>query len=234
MLSQAALILTCPLKFFTIFVIMIKYNCPQKTFNQPNCRTIHVNRDSNPEFPGGPGRYQETTNAAQTVQTKARSTGVPFLPSPLRLPLFMLMALVDPALQRSTCPITETINAFIDLIDPITDLVIAIVPLWFVIMILGFIMGLLAAILGLHQVRMKFLIRDQGSDHFSLLHRVRYKNYGPEKTNLVLSIVFLIALSSRAVPACCPQRDMLDMNKTILADLDSPAAGRPDMVGTNW
>jgi hypothetical protein len=52
--------------------------------------------------------------------------------------------------------ITETINAFIDLIDPITDLVIAIVPLWFVIMILGFIMGLLAAILGLIKSGMKF------------------------------------------------------------------------------
>lgn len=52
--------------------------------------------------------------------------------------------------------ITETVNAFIGLIQPITDLVIAIVPLWFVIMILGFIMGLLAAILNLIQSGMKF------------------------------------------------------------------------------
>jgi len=52
--------------------------------------------------------------------------------------------------------ITETINAFIGLIDPITSLVIAIVPLWFVIMILGFIMGLLGAILALIKSGMKF------------------------------------------------------------------------------
>lgn len=52
--------------------------------------------------------------------------------------------------------ITETVNAFIGLIDPITNLIVAIVPLWFVIMILGFIMGLLGAILSLIQNGMKF------------------------------------------------------------------------------
>lgn len=52
--------------------------------------------------------------------------------------------------------ITDTINAFIGLIDPITSLIIAIVPLWFVIMILGFIMGLLGAILALIKGGMHF------------------------------------------------------------------------------
>lgn len=101
---------------------------------------------------------QETTNAAQTVQTKARSTGIPFLGVPFSLAfVFMLMALVSPvSAEINLSVITDTINAFIGLIDPITDLVIAIVPLWFVIMILGFIMGLLGAILMLIKSGMNF------------------------------------------------------------------------------
>lgn len=70
---------------------------------------------------------------------------------------FALVLAVQPvAAEINLSVITETVNAFIGLIEPITDLVVAIVPLWFVIMILGFIMGLLSAILGLIQNGMKF------------------------------------------------------------------------------
>lgn len=101
---------------------------------------------------------QETTNAAQTVQTRTRSTGLPVFAVPFALAfVFMLMALVAPvSAEINLSVITETINAFIGLIDPITDLVVAVVPLWFVIMILGFIMGLLGAILALIKNGMKF------------------------------------------------------------------------------
>lgn len=70
---------------------------------------------------------------------------------------FALVLAVQPvSAEINLSVITETVNAFIGLIEPITSLVIAIVPLWFVIMILGFIMGLLAAILNLIQSGMRF------------------------------------------------------------------------------
>lgn len=45
--------------------------------------------------------------------------------------------------------ISDVINAFTGIIEPITNLLISVVPLWFIMQILAFIMGLLAAILGM-------------------------------------------------------------------------------------
>ena len=97
---------------------------------------------------------QEKINAGQTVQKPASiSTRAFGIPVALGF-AFMLLALANiippaQAVDINLSIITDTINAFIDLIEPITNLVIAIVPLWFVIAILGFVMGLLAAVLAM-------------------------------------------------------------------------------------
>lgn len=94
---------------------------------------------------------QEKHNAGQTAQPKTKSPGLPFLAIPFALAfMFMLIAIAPAeAATINLTPITDLVNSFITLIEPITNLVIAIVPLWFVMQILGFIMGLLAAVLAM-------------------------------------------------------------------------------------
>jgi hypothetical protein len=61
------------------------------------------------------------------------------------------LAMVQPAaaVTINLSVITDVINAFIGILEPITNLIIAIVPLWFVLQILAFIMGLLTAVLAM-------------------------------------------------------------------------------------
>jgi len=65
-----------------------------------------------------------------------------------------LISMVPPAaaVDVNLSVITDVINAFIGLLEPITNLIIAIVPLWFILAILGFIMGLLATVLGMIKI----------------------------------------------------------------------------------
>ena len=70
----------------------------------------------------------------------------------MALAVFAAVAvLVQPAaaVDINLSVITDVINAFIGIIEPLISLVIAIVPLWFILEILGFIMGVLAAILAM-------------------------------------------------------------------------------------
>jgi len=97
---------------------------------------------------------QLKNDAGQTVGN-ARPANLRMFGIPVALGFaFLLMSLAGigapaQAVDINLSVITQTINAFIDLIEPITSLVIAIVPLWFVIAILGFVMGLLAAVLAM-------------------------------------------------------------------------------------
>lgn len=65
---------------------------------------------------------------------------------------FALLAVAAPPAQAATINLTvisDVIDSFVGLIEPITTLVISIIPLWFIMQILAFIMGLLAAILAM-------------------------------------------------------------------------------------
>lgn len=68
--------------------------------------------------------------------------------------LLALIAMVPPAaaVTVNLSVITDVINAFIGLLEPITNLIIAIVPLWFILSILSFIMGLLATVLAMIKI----------------------------------------------------------------------------------
>ena len=94
---------------------------------------------------------QEKTNTSQDAPANAKNTGRLFIAPAFALAfVFALAALTVPvSAEINLSVITEVINAFIVVIDPIVNLVIAIVPLWFIMQILGFIMGLLAAILAM-------------------------------------------------------------------------------------
>jgi hypothetical protein len=98
-------------------------------------------------------RVAQLKNEAGQTVGNARSANLRMFGIPVALGFaFLLLSLAGiaqpvQAVDINLTAITDTINAFIEVIDPITNLVIAIVPLWFVISIVGFIMGLLAAIL---------------------------------------------------------------------------------------
>lgn len=93
---------------------------------------------------------QEKKNAAPAPATRAPLRGLFVIPVALAF-VFLLVAVAPPAaaVDINLSIISDVINSFIDLIEPITNLIIAIVPLWFIMQILGFIMGLLAAVLAM-------------------------------------------------------------------------------------
>jgi hypothetical protein len=94
---------------------------------------------------------QEKTNANQaaTVTRSGHAPIVRVMPVALAF-VFMLVAVTAPvAAEINLSSITEVVNAFIGIIEPIMNLITAIIPLWFIMQILGFIMGLLGAILAM-------------------------------------------------------------------------------------
>lgn len=93
---------------------------------------------------------QEKTNAAPAPAMHRPARGLFVIPVALAF-VMLLTGLGTPvaAVDINLTIISDVINAFIDLIEPITNLIIAIVPLWFIMQILGFIMGLLAAVLAM-------------------------------------------------------------------------------------
>jgi hypothetical protein len=107
-------------------------------------------------------KIAQLKNEAEQGETKPRAMNLRTFGIPFALGFaFLLISLAGigapaQAVDINLSVITETINAFIELITPITNLVIAIVPLWFVIAILGFVMGLLSAILVMIKNGMKF------------------------------------------------------------------------------
>ncbi len=62
---------------------------------------------------------------------------------------FAIFAAPAMAVDINLTVISDVINAFIGILEPITNLIIAIVPLWFVLQILAFIMGLMGAVLAM-------------------------------------------------------------------------------------
>lgn len=98
---------------------------------------------------------QEKHNAGETIEPKARSTGHVFVVPFALAFVFALAALASPAaaVTINLSVITDVINAFIGVIEPLVNLVIAIIPLWFILEMVGFIMGLLAAILAMIKFR---------------------------------------------------------------------------------
>jgi hypothetical protein len=63
--------------------------------------------------------------------------------------VFGILAAPAMAVDINLTVISDVINAFIGILEPITNLIIAIVPLWFVLQILAFIMGLMGAVLAM-------------------------------------------------------------------------------------